>query len=137
MIANPVEEMTTGSGLSRRTLERRFHKATGRSPISYIQQLRIREARRLLERTTMPIDEIGFVLATRTRRSSGVCFNARPVSIPAPIDENSGWVRYVEARPSWELVLVAWVEDNWSGGFRGIVCDPLIEVALADIIRRI
>jgi transcriptional regulator GlxA family with amidase domain len=137
MIANPVEEMTTGSGLSRRTLERRFHKATGRSPISYIQQLRIREARRLLERTTMPIDEIGFVLATRTRRSSGVCFNARPVSIPAPIDENSGWVRYVEARPSWELVLVAWVEDNWSGGFRGIVCEPLIEVALADITRRI
>ena len=30
MIANPVEEMTTGSGLSRRTLERRFRKATGR-----------------------------------------------------------------------------------------------------------
>jgi AraC-like DNA-binding protein len=62
MIANPVEEMTTGSGLSRRTLERRFRKATGRSPISYVQQLRIREARRLLERTTMPIDEIGFVV---------------------------------------------------------------------------
>jgi len=62
MIANPVEEMTTGSGLRRRTLERRFRKATGRSPISYVQQLRIREARRLLERTTMPIDEIGFVV---------------------------------------------------------------------------
>jgi transcriptional regulator GlxA family with amidase domain len=62
MIANPVEEMTTGSGLSRRTLERRFRKATGCSPISYVQQLRIREARRLLERTTMPIDEIGFVV---------------------------------------------------------------------------
>lgn len=62
MIANPVEEMTTGSGLSRRTLERRFRKATGRSPISYVQQLRIREARRLLERTRMPIDEIGFVV---------------------------------------------------------------------------
>jgi len=62
MITNPVEEMTTGSGLSRRTLERRFRKATGRSPISYVQQLRIREARRLLERTTMPIDEIGFVV---------------------------------------------------------------------------
>ena len=62
MIANPVEEMTTGSGLSRRTLERRFRKATGRSPISYVQQLRIRQARRLLERTTMPVDEIGFVV---------------------------------------------------------------------------
>jgi hypothetical protein len=43
----------------------------------------------------------------------------------------------LSARPSWELVLVGWVEDNWSGGFRGIVCDPRIEVALADITRRI
>jgi hypothetical protein len=34
-------------------------------------------------------------------------------------------------------VSVAWVEDDWSGGFRGIVCDPRIEGALADITRRI
>lgn len=59
MQANPVEEMTSGSGLARRTLERRFRKATGHSPIAYVQQLRIREARRLLERTDMPVDEIG------------------------------------------------------------------------------
>ena len=44
--------VTTGSSLSRRTLERRFRKATGRSPIFYVQQLRIREARRLFQRTT-------------------------------------------------------------------------------------
>lgn len=62
MIANPVEEMTAGSGLTRRTLERRFRKATGHSPIVYVQQMRIREARRLLERTDMPVEEIGIAV---------------------------------------------------------------------------
>jgi hypothetical protein len=41
----------------------------------------------------------GSSLATRTRRSSGACSNARPVSLPAPIDENSGWVRCIERPP--------------------------------------
>ena len=59
---HPVDEMDARSGVSRRTLERRFRAATGLSPIGYVQQLRIREARRLLERTTMPVDEIGFAV---------------------------------------------------------------------------
>ena len=59
---HPVDEMGARSGLSRRTLECRFRAATGLSPIGYVQQLRIREARRLLERTTMPVDEIGFAV---------------------------------------------------------------------------
>ena len=61
-IERPVEEMHARAGVSRRTLERRFRAATGLSPIGYVQQLRIREARRLLERTTMPVDEIGFAV---------------------------------------------------------------------------
>ncbi len=61
-IEHPVEEMDARSGVSRRTLERRFRGATGLSPIGYVQQMRVREARRLLERTTMPVDEIGFAV---------------------------------------------------------------------------
>ncbi len=59
---HPVDEMDARSGVSRRTLERRFRAATGHSPIGYVQQLRIREARRLLERTTLPVDEVGFAV---------------------------------------------------------------------------
>jgi transcriptional regulator GlxA family with amidase domain len=60
MVANPVEEMVARSDMSRRTIARRFRKATGKSPISYVQHLRIAEARRRLERTGKSIEEIGF-----------------------------------------------------------------------------
>jgi transcriptional regulator GlxA family with amidase domain len=58
MIANPLEELVLRSGLTRRTLERRFRKATGHTPISYVQQLRIAEAKRRLERTSAPVEQI-------------------------------------------------------------------------------
>lgn len=59
-IANPVEEMVRRSGLAERTFKRRFTSATGFPPISYVQHLRIEEAKRLLEQTTTAIDEIGW-----------------------------------------------------------------------------
>jgi transcriptional regulator GlxA family with amidase domain len=60
MIADPVDEMVARTGLARRTLERRFRKATGHSPIRYVQNLRVAVARRRLERTDAPVEEIGF-----------------------------------------------------------------------------
>jgi transcriptional regulator GlxA family with amidase domain len=60
MIENPIEEMAARSGLSTRTIERRFRKATGESPLNYVQGLRISEARRRLERTTMSVEKIGY-----------------------------------------------------------------------------
>ena len=60
MIANPVEELAARATLSARTIERRFQKATGNTPLSYVQNLRISEARRRLERTDMPVEEIGY-----------------------------------------------------------------------------
>lgn len=60
MVPNPVEEMVCRSGLPRRSLERRFRKATGCSPIAYVQFLRIAEARRRLERTRAPVEKIGY-----------------------------------------------------------------------------
>lgn len=59
-IANPVEEMTSHSGLSERTFKRRFVNATGLAPINYVQHLRVESARRLLERTDLPADEVSF-----------------------------------------------------------------------------
>lgn len=60
MVSNPVEEMAARSGLLKRSLERRFRKATGHSPITYVQNLRISEARRRLERTSKSVEQIGY-----------------------------------------------------------------------------
>lgn len=61
-VASPVEEMVKLSELPARTFKRRFRKATGYSPIAYVQYLRIEEAKRRLERTDNPIDEISWAV---------------------------------------------------------------------------
>lgn len=59
-VPNPVAELVRRSGLPERTIKRRFTKATGLPPIHYVQHLRVEEAKRRLERTNSPIDEISF-----------------------------------------------------------------------------
>ena len=59
-IANPVEGMIKRSKLAERTFKRRFTNATGLTPITYVQRLRIEDAKRRLERTEASIDEISW-----------------------------------------------------------------------------
>jgi len=59
-IGNPIEEMALRCGMSSRSLERRFMKAAGLAPLAYVQNLRIEAAKRHLERTGKPIDEISY-----------------------------------------------------------------------------
>jgi len=59
-VANPVEEMIRRSRLAERTFKRRFVAATGLTPIAYVQRLRIEDAKRRLERTDAPVDEISW-----------------------------------------------------------------------------
>lgn len=59
-VANPLEEMIKRAGLTERTFKRRFTSATGLSPIAYVQRLRIEDAKRRLERTETPVDEISW-----------------------------------------------------------------------------
>ncbi|MET0962558.1 MAG: helix-turn-helix domain-containing protein [Noviherbaspirillum sp.] len=59
-VAHPVEEMVKRSRLAERTFKRRFAQATGLSPLVYVQRLRIEDAKRRLERTEAPIDEISW-----------------------------------------------------------------------------
>jgi transcriptional regulator GlxA family with amidase domain len=59
-VASPVEEIMKLSNLPERTFKRRFTNATGLAPIAYIQRLRIEDAKRRLERTVTPIDEISW-----------------------------------------------------------------------------
>nr|WP_232328238.1 helix-turn-helix domain-containing protein [Kibdelosporangium sp. MJ126-NF4]CEL19108.1 Transcriptional regulator containing an amidase domain and an AraC-type DNA-binding HTH domain [Kibdelosporangium sp. MJ126-NF4]CTQ95090.1 Transcriptional regulator containing an amidase domain and an AraC-type DNA-binding HTH domain [Kibdelosporangium sp. MJ126-NF4] len=46
------------SGLSKRTLTRRFRDETGMSPMQWLTQQRLVRARQLLERTDMPVDRV-------------------------------------------------------------------------------
>jgi len=55
-----VEIMAAKTHLSSRTFLRRFKAATGYTPNAYLQSLRIEKARGLLERTRIPISEIGW-----------------------------------------------------------------------------
>lgn len=59
-VANPVEEMIRRSKLAERTFKRRFVQATGLTPIDYVQRLRIEDAKRRLERTDAPVEEISW-----------------------------------------------------------------------------
>lgn len=58
-VANPVAQMVARSGLAERTFKRRFKQATEHSPIEYVQQVRIHDAKRLLERTDTSVERIG------------------------------------------------------------------------------
>jgi len=55
-----VETMAAKTHLSRRTFLRRFKAATGLTPNTYLQNLRIEKARGLLERTRLPVSEISW-----------------------------------------------------------------------------
>lgn len=59
-VADPVTEMVRRSGLAERTFKRRFTSATGHAPLAYVQQLRIADAKRRLERTDDSVEEIGW-----------------------------------------------------------------------------
>lgn len=59
-VASPVEGMVRQSRLAERTFKRRFTSATGLTPIAYVQRLRIEDAKRRLERTEVPVDEISW-----------------------------------------------------------------------------
>jgi transcriptional regulator GlxA family with amidase domain len=59
-VANPVEEMIARSGLAERTFTRRFAAATGFAPLTYVQRLRVEDAKRRLERTEASVDEISW-----------------------------------------------------------------------------
>jgi transcriptional regulator GlxA family with amidase domain len=55
---DPVRQVISVAGIPPRTLERRFKAATGCSLLEYVQRLRIEQAKRLLEETALPLDDV-------------------------------------------------------------------------------
>ena len=56
---DPVALAVRRAGIPARTLKRRFRAATGSSLIERVQNLRVERAKRLLESTRTPVDEVG------------------------------------------------------------------------------
>lgn len=59
-VDNPIEQVVRDSGISERTFKRRFRKATGFSPLAYMQQLRVEAAKRRLEDSDTPVETISY-----------------------------------------------------------------------------
>ena len=64
---NPIQavnydDMAHSFGMSRRSMERRFKKATGMTPLSYIQQLRVEKAKLMLEVGDRTFNEITYAV---------------------------------------------------------------------------
>lgn len=55
---NIIEKLTEFSGQHQRTLKRRFKKATGKSPIQFVQALRVEKAKVMLVSTSKNIESI-------------------------------------------------------------------------------
>jgi hypothetical protein len=60
------------SGLPKRTFDRRFRAATGYSLLAYIQQMRIEEAKQMLETGDAPVDSVAREVGYEDARRSGV-----------------------------------------------------------------
>lgn len=61
-IADPIriQDLTKVTNMSARSLIKRFNSALGLTPLAYIQSIRIRAAKRLLEETKLGIEDIGY-----------------------------------------------------------------------------
>ncbi|MGE0723973.1 MAG: GlxA family transcriptional regulator [Alphaproteobacteria bacterium] len=59
-VASPVEELVRRSGVPERSFKRRFTQATGIPPIAYVQRVRIEYAKRRLEQSDMPVEEVSW-----------------------------------------------------------------------------
>ena len=57
--SNPVEIMMKRSGLDEKTFKRRFRTATGYASSAYVQTLRVKEAKQMLESEDLPSEKIG------------------------------------------------------------------------------
>ena len=57
-----LDQVAKAHGMSRRTFERRFKKATGDTPLVYLQRTRVEAAKRQLEARNDTFDEISYQL---------------------------------------------------------------------------
>ncbi|WP_456389804.1 GlxA family transcriptional regulator [Profundibacter sp.] len=57
-----ISELARTVALTERTFLRRFERATGHTPLAYVQHLRVQSAQRALENTAAPIEQIAYAV---------------------------------------------------------------------------
>jgi len=75
--------MAEQAGLGERTLARRFKKATGDTPLCYLQHLRLNAARTLLETTALPVEQITWEIGYQDPAAFRRLFKSRMGLSPA------------------------------------------------------
>lgn len=90
---SPVAAMTELSGLSDRSFTRRFTRATGLSPMAYIQTLRLEEAKQMLETTDMPVEAVANEVGYEDASFFGRLFKRKVGLTPAQYRKRFGGMR--------------------------------------------
>lgn len=93
--ASPVAAMTEMSGLSERSFKRRFAKATGMTPIEYVQTMRLEEAKQILETTDTPVEAIANEVGYEDPSYFGRLFKRNVGLTPAQYRKRFGSLRKV------------------------------------------
>lgn len=81
--SNPVAQMAARTGLKSRTFGRRFRSATGYEPMSYVQAIRVEEAKQLLETSDISVEEIGHAVGYEDPTSFRRLFKRKAGLTPA------------------------------------------------------
>ena len=79
----PVATMVEMSGLPERSFNRRFFRATGQSPMDYVQSLRLEEAKQMLETTDLSIEALANEIGYEDPSSFSRLFRRKTGATPA------------------------------------------------------
>jgi LacI family transcriptional regulator len=85
-----VDQIMEHLSISRRTLEKRFHEAFGRSLHEEIRRQQIQRARQLLTETDLPIGEIAFLAGFCDRKHFNLVFRTATGTTPTDCRQTAG-----------------------------------------------
>lgn len=84
-----IESMARSNYMSSRNFVRRFKDACGESPLTYIQRLRVEQAKRLLEQTSMTVEEVSVKVGYQTESYFRKLFKRYTSKTPAQYRDSS------------------------------------------------
>lgn len=82
-----IEELSSNLGISRRTFDRRFIKATGITPLDYVQRVKMEVAKKLFENSRKSVNEVMYEVGYNDTKAFREVFSR--VTGMSPIDYKS------------------------------------------------